>query len=151
MTADANVQQTSTQKSAARFVPIIVRILLGLGFTMFGLNGFLNFIPPPKDPMPEGAAAFAGAMMKTGYMFKLVAGTQLVAGVLLLLNLFVPLALVLLMPILVNIIAFHIFLAPSPGAFAPGIVFMLLELYLAWVYRKAYRPLLTARARPNES
>ena len=150
MTTSSDVQQTSTQKSAARFVPIIARVLLGLGFTIFGLNGFLNFIPPPKDPMPEEAAAFAGAMMKTGYMFKLVAGTQLIAGVLLLVNLFVPLALVLLMPILVNIIAFHLFLAPAPGAFAPGIVCMLLELYLAWVYRKAYRPLLAARARPNE-
>jgi uncharacterized membrane protein YphA (DoxX/SURF4 family) len=151
MTTGMNVDQTSTPKSAARFIPIIVRVLLGLGFTIFGLNGFLNFMPPPKDPMPEKAMAFASAMMNTGYMFKLVAGTQLVAGVLLLFNLFVPLALVLLMPIFVNIIAFHLFLAPAPGGFAPGIILMAMELYLAWVYRKAYRPMLVMKAKPNES
>ena len=82
--------------------------------------------------------------MQTGYMFQLVAGTQLVAGLLLLLNLFVPLALVLLMPVLVNIIAFHIFL--QPAGMAPGIIFMLMELYLAWMYRRAYVPMLQIKA-----
>jgi len=52
--------------------------------------------------MPEGAVAFSGALMKTGYMFPLIMGTQLLVGVLLLLNRFVPLALVLIMPVLVN-------------------------------------------------
>jgi len=150
MTASTNpnVDQTSKPKSATRFIPVIVRILLGLGFTAFGLNAFIPFMGQGKAEMPQAAMDFAGAMLKTGYMFKLVGGTQLVAGVLLLLNLFVPLALVLLMPILVNIIAFHLFLSPAPGAFAPGIVLMLMELYLAWVYRDAYRPLLAMRARP---
>ena len=123
--------------------PLVARLLMGLGFTVFGLNGFLHFIPEPKEAMPEGAASFAGALMKTGYMFQLIAGTQLLSGILLLINRFVPLALVLLMPVLVNIIAFHIFL--QPAGTAPGAVFMALELYLAWCYRAAYRPLLTAR------
>jgi len=70
--------------------------------------------PAAQDAHAEGAAAFAGAMMKTGYMFQMVAGTQLLVGVLLLLNCFVPLALVLIMPVLVNIIAFHIF-PPARG------------------------------------
>src|SRR6266478_2755859 len=134
-------------KPSTSYLAIIARILLGLGFTVFGLNGFLHFIPEPKTPMPEGAMAFAGALMKTGYLFPLIAGTQLLAGVLLLLNLFVPLALVLLMPVLVNIIAFHLFL--QPAGMAPGAVFMALELYLAWVYRKAYLPMLAVRARPG--
>ena len=134
-------------KSFARYLPAIARVLMGLGFTVFGLNGFLNFIPPPKTPMPEGAAAFAGAMMKTGYLFQMVMGTQLLVGVLLLLNRFVPLALVLIMPVLVNIIAFHIFLAPS--GIGPGAVLMALELYLAWAYRRAYLPMLAARAKPG--
>lgn len=129
-----------------RYLPLLARLLLGLGFTVFGLNGFLHFIPQPKNAMPAGAADFAGAMMKTGYMMQLVSGTQLFAGVLLLLNLFVPLALVLLMPLLVNILAFHIFLAPA--GIGPGAFFMLLELYLAWAYRKAYVPLLTPRTSP---
>jgi uncharacterized membrane protein YphA (DoxX/SURF4 family) len=48
--------------------PLIARLLMGLGFTVFGLNGFLDFIPKPKEAMPEGAAAFAGALMKSGYI-----------------------------------------------------------------------------------
>jgi len=82
-------------------------------------------------------------------MFKLVGGTQLVAGVMLLFGLFVPLALILLMPVLVNIILFHLYLSPAPGAFAPGIVLMVLELYLAWVYRDYYRSLFVIRAKPH--
>src|SRR3954466_13924425 len=113
----------SEEKAKRRWLPMIARLLMGLGFTVFGLNGFLHFLQEPKSGMPEGAMAFAGAMMRTGYMFQMVAGTQLLVGVLLLLNLFVPLALVLIMPILVNILAFHIFL--QPAGLAPGAVLML--------------------------
>ena len=130
-----------------RIVTTIARVLLGLMFTVFGLNGFLHFIPEPKTPMPEGAAAFAGALMATGYMFQLVAGTQLLSGVLLLLNRFVPLALAFLAPVLVNIIAFHVFLAPA--SIAPGIVVTVLELYLAWAYRNAFRPMLAMKVSPT--
>jgi len=143
-----NPTETTTQnpKSPARHLPHIARILMGLMFFIFGLNGFLNFMPPPKE-MPEGAMAFFGALMKTGYMFPLIMGTQLLVGVLLLLNRFVPLALVLIMPVLVNIIAYHIFLQPK--GIAPGAILMAIELYLAWSYRKAYLPMLAARAMPN--
>lgn len=149
MTASTNPDQISRPKSAARFIPVIVRILLGLGFTVFGLNAFIPFMPQNKAEMPQAAMDFAGAMLKTGYLFKLVGGTQLLAGVLLLLNLFAPLALILLMPVLVNIIAFHLYLAPAPGAFAPGIVLTVLALYLAWAYRDYYRSLFVMRAKPN--
>jgi len=116
-------------------------------FFVFGLNGFLHFIPQPKTPMPEAAVAFSGALMNTGYMFQMISGTQLIVGTLLLLNIFVPLALALIAPVIVNIIAFHIFLAPS--GFAPGLVALILELYLAWAYRKAFRPMLAMRVRPE--
>ena len=133
-------------KSFARHYPTIARVLLGLMFFVFGLNGFLNFIPQPKDPIPEGAMAFAGAMMKTGYLFQLVKGTEVVAGALLLVNRFVPLSLVILAPVLVNIVAFHVFLAPSGlGMIA---VILALELYLAWAYRSAFRAMLAARVTP---
>jgi hypothetical protein len=122
---------------------------MGLAFFVTGLNGFLNFLPPPSTPMPEGATAFAGALMKTGYMFKLITGTQLVVGVLLLSNRFVPLALALIAPVLVNIIAFHVFLAPS--GMAPGAVLLVLEIYLAWAYRGAFRPMLAVRASPGSN
>ena len=131
---------TKPSKSFTRYFPIIVRILLGLMFFVFGLNGFLNFIKPPaNEPIPE----FATALLKTGYMIPLIKGTETLAGLLLLLNRFVPLALVLLAPIIVNIAAFHAFLAPK--GMSTAIVILAMELYLAWVYRAAYRPLLTAK------
>ena len=136
-------------KSAARYVTAIVRVLMGLMFFVFGLNGFLHFIPEPKGGMPEKAMAFAGALMNTGYMMPLVMGTQLLVGVLLLLNRFVPLALALIAPILVGIVTFHIFLAPS--SIAPGIVLLIMELYLAWAYRNAFGPMLAARTNPASS
>jgi uncharacterized membrane protein YphA (DoxX/SURF4 family) len=126
-----------------RLLPRVVRILLGLMFFMFGLNGFLNFIPQPETPMPEAAVAFARALAKTGYMMPLVMGTQLIAGTLLLLNLFVPLALALLAPIIVGIISFHLFLVPA--TIGPGIAVLVMELYLAWVYRDSFRPMLALR------
>jgi len=148
MIPDPNLPAEETKaKPFTRYAAMIARILLGLGFTIFGLNGFLHFIPEPKTAMPENVAALMGGMMKSGYMFPLIFSTQLLAGVLLLFNVFVPLALVLLMPVLVNIIAFHIFL--QPAGIVPGVVFMVLELYLAWVYRKAYLPMLVARAQPG--
>ena len=81
--------------------------------------------------------------MNTGYMFSLIKGTEVLAGALLLCNRFVPLALVLLAPVLVNIIAFHAFLAPA--GIAPGAIALVLELALAWWYRRAYVPMLAAR------
>ncbi len=147
VTPNAGASESRNPKSFARHLTTAARILMGLAFVVFGLNGFLNFLPQPKTPMPEGAAGFAGALMKTGYMFPLVAGTQLLVGVLLLLNRFVPLALALIAPIIVNIIAFHVFLAPS--TIGPGILVLVLELYLAWAYRKAYRPMLAMRAKPD--
>lgn len=137
----------SSTPGFARHFPTVARILMGLMFFVFGLNGFLNFIPPPSTPMPEASMAFAGAMMKTGYLLQLVKGTEVLVGLLLLLNRFVPLALALIAPVIVNIFAFHAFLAPS--GIAMPIVIVLLELYLAWSYRAVYRPMLAARVDPT--
>ena len=129
--------------SRRRVAPMIVRFLLGLPMSIFGLNGFLNFIPQPETPLPEGAAAFSSALMESGYMMPLIGLTQLGVGLCLICNRFVPLSLVLLAPFLVNSLAFHLFLEPS--GLPPTCVFLGLHLYLAWVHRAAYRPLLTAR------
>ncbi len=126
-----------------KYLPTIARVLLGLMFFVFGLNGFLNFFPPPKSGVPEGAMEFGAAMMKTGFLLQLVKGTEVVAGLLLLLNRFVPLALVVLAPVIVNILLFHAFLAPS--GMAIPVVILALELYLAWAYRAAFQPMLVAR------
>ncbi len=134
------------RKRSGHLLPAIARVLMGLAFLVFGLNGFFHFLPQPKT-MPEGSMAFAGALMKTRYMFPLIMGTQLLVGILLLLNRFVPLALALIAPVIVNIIAFHIFLDPS--GIVPGAIISVLELYLAWAYRKSFRPMLAFRAEPN--
>jgi hypothetical protein len=125
-----------------RYVTIVLRYILGVVFFVFGLNGFLSFIPMPP---PAGAAgAFLGALAATGYMFPLIKITEVVGGALLLGNRFVPLALTLLAPVLVNILAFHTVIAP-----ANPLVFIMLfaEVYLAWAYRDAFRPMLAAQAK----
>ena len=110
-----------------------------------GLSSFLGVIPlsQPSTPLPEGAAAFTAAIMKAGYMFPLVKGTECLVGALLLSNRFVPLALALIAPVVVNIVAFHAFLEPSGLGLAA--VVMGLEVYLAWSYRRAYRPMFEMR------
>ena len=134
-------------KSFTAIFPAIARILLGLVFLVFGLNGFFHFIPQPKDAMSDTAMAFFGGMMKTGYMIPLIFATQTLGGVLLLLNCFVPLALALLAPVIVNIVAFHLFLAPAglPVAFTV----LVFELFLAWSYRKCFLPMLACRVQPG--
>jgi hypothetical protein len=137
---------TPQSKSFTRYIPGVVRILMGLPLVVFGLNAFLNFIPPPQTPLPEGAIAFAGALMNSGYMFQLIGITQLVVGLMLVTNRFVPLALALFAPFIVNSVAFHAFLEPSGQPMA--LVFLAMELYLAWTYRNSYRSMLVARAIP---
>ena len=128
-------------------VPTAARLLLGLIFAVFGLNGFLHFIPTPPPSGPAGA--FGMAMFATGYLFQLVKGTEVVVAALLLSNRFVPLALALLAPVVVNIVAFHAFLAPS-GLPLP-LVILVLEVYLARSYRDAYSSMLQARTEPTSA
>jgi hypothetical protein len=118
-----------------------VRLALGAIFTVFGLNGFLHFIPAPP---PSGlAAVFVGGLGATGYFFPLLKGTEVVAGLLLLSNRFVPLALTVLAPIVVNIVAFHAFLAPG---IALPLVIAAMGVYLAYTERAVFAPILKARS-----
>ena len=118
---------------------LIARILLGIIFLVFGLNGFLHFLPQPE--MPQAAGAFFGALAATGFMLPLVFATQVVGGVLLLIGM-VPLGILVLTPVIVHIVGFHLFLAPGGLPFA--IVVAALGVFLAWAYRRAYRSLFTA-------
>ena len=142
--ADVAVPPTRAIPRGLPRIQTVVRVLAGLAWAVFGLNGFLDFLPHPTTPPPEKAMAFGIALFQTGYMIPLVKGTELLVGILLLTNRLVPLALVLLAPVLVNIIAFHLFLAPDDLV----IPFALLavELYLAWTHRRAFRPLLAWRS-----
>lgn len=118
-------------------VVLVSRILLGAMFLIFGLNGFLHFIPMP--PLPGLAGEFLHALIASGYIY-LVSGVQTIAGFLLLANQFIPLALVLLGPILVNILFFHASMQPS-GIF-PGLVATILWVVLAYRYRAYFLPFL---------
>ncbi len=131
----------------SRFSPVLVRGLLGFIFFVFGLNGFLQFIPQP--PPPPAAGAFFGALAATGYMLPLIMSAQVVAGALLLSNRFVPLALALLAPVIVNVVLFHAVLAP--GGIGVALAVLALELATAWMYRGAYASMLQARTAPTAS
>jgi len=94
-----------------KIAALIARILLGLVFLVFGLNGFLRFIP--SGPMPTGVAGqFLGALMESHFVW-MVSAFQVLGGVLLLVNRYVPLALVILAAEIVNIFFFHLLMAPS--------------------------------------
>src|ERR1700712_1089806 len=95
-----------TMPRSNNLIATIARIVLGLIFLVFGLNFFLHFIPAGSPP--EGrAAAFAGGLFQSGYLFQLIKVIEVTLGILLLLGKYVPLVLVVLMPISVNIALFH--------------------------------------------
>src|SRR6185436_10284813 len=104
-----------------------------------------HFIPQP--PAPPQADAFVGALLAGGYLMPLLATTEVLAGLLLLRNRFVALA--LLAPIVVNIVGFHLALAPAGLPVAVAV--LAAQLYLAWAHRKAFAPMLRARTeRPRQ-
>jgi putative oxidoreductase len=125
-----------------KIVTLIARILLGLVFLVFGLNGFLNFLN--TGPAPTGLAGqFLGALILSHYYW-VVAALQIAGGALLLVNRFVPLALVLLGPIIVNIICFHVFMNPS-GAI-PAAVVTVLWLIVFYGNRQYFSRIFVQRA-----
>jgi putative oxidoreductase len=110
-----------------KIASLIARLVLGLIFLAFGLNGFLHFIPMPP---PTGVALqFFMAMIATHY-WVVIFGVQVIGGVLLLVNRFVPLALVILGPVIVNIFSFHMFMAPAglPLAIVVVVLWVLLAV-----------------------
>lgn len=120
---------------------IVARILLGLLFLVFGLNGFLEFI---KLPPPTGASAqFMGALF-VSHEIVVIMALQVIAGAFLLVNRFVPLALFLLAPIIVNIVLFHAFMAPTglPLALIASVLWVL----NAFGVRDVFKGLFRARA-----
>jgi putative oxidoreductase len=135
-----------SEDAAMSKLPAIIRILLGLAFVVFGLNFFLHFLPQPAPPRPvmDFMIPFAGA----GYM-NVVKVIEIGAGLLLLANVLVPLALVLLAPVLVGILIFHASLEPS-GLPLP-LVLISLEVALAYFYRDAFKPMLQVKTSPHTS
>lgn len=115
-----------------------VRILLGLMLVVFGLNKFLNFLPAPEG-MSEAAGTYFGSLMASKTM-TLVAVVEVLAGLSMLLNKYVPLMAVILMSISVNAVLFHAVL--DPGNIAPALVLLILNIVVLYGYRNHYDGLL---------
>jgi putative oxidoreductase len=123
-----------------QIISVVARYLLGLMFTVFGLNGFLNFIhqPPPANPLALQFFVAIGSSHFAAFFF----AVQLIGGLLLLSGFFVPLALTLLAAELYNILAFHLTLAPG---IAPGLVACVLWVLVFLQYRESFKGVLAAR------
>ncbi|HMO04863.1 MAG TPA: hypothetical protein PKC67_05110 [Kiritimatiellia bacterium] len=120
--------------------------LLGLLFVVFGLNFFLSFIPMPPPP-PEGSppAMFFGAVYATGFL-AFVKVLEILGGVLVAVPRTRPLGLLILVPIIVNIIAFHVFITAGAGVFDPPVVLItVLAAFLVWSHRRGVAALLADR------
>jgi putative oxidoreductase len=111
-----------------KIITVIARFLLGLIFLVFGLNGFLHFIP--SSPPSGTAGQFVGALFVSNYLV-VVFLLQLISAVLLLTNRYVPLALTLLAPIIVNILLFHALMAPSGLSLALVVTVLWIFVFLS--------------------
>ena len=116
-----------------KIATMIARVLLGLIFFVFGLNGFLNFIPAP--PMEGDAGTFVNLMVGSGYI-SVIKAIEIVGGAILLVGKKVPIGLSLLGPIIVNIVLFHGFFAPEGLPMA--LVITALEVFLIHRYWKSF-------------
>lgn len=117
---------------------LIIRILLGLIGLIFGLNKFLQFMPTP--PMPQPAGEFMGALVASGYLMVVVALVEIGTGIMLLTNRYQPLALVILFPVLLNALLFHIFLAPA--GMGGALMATAMNIFLFYANLDSYRALL---------
>jgi putative oxidoreductase len=120
---------------------IIVRTLMGLLFLVSAIGFFFNLLPQPE--MSESATLFVTGMVASQYVFPVIKVLEILIGLALILGRFVPLATVVMFPIVLNIVLFHAFMAPE-GMASP--VFLLLgNLFLAYTYRKNYETLVVAK------
>jgi hypothetical protein len=124
-----------------KIVAAIARYLLGLMFVVFGSNSFLHFIPS-GPPQPGNAGIFVNVLMAANYFYA-VGAVMVISGILLLINRFVALGLTLLGAVLVNILLFHIFMAP--GSIWLGVFATLLWLLVFWRHRSAFAGLFQAK------
>lgn len=127
-----------------RFAIIGARVILGLIFTVFGLNGFFHFIPNPE--MNEPMTTFMMALAGTGYFMIVVKVVEVVSGLMILTGRFLPLGLILLAPVSVHILFVHLFL--DQAGLAMAIVIVVLQVFLAFAYRDSFSGVLNANARP---
>jgi uncharacterized membrane protein YphA (DoxX/SURF4 family) len=124
-----------------KIASIFSRYVLGLMFTVFGLNGFLHFIPqpPPANPVAIQFLVAVSASHFAAFFFLL----QVLGGLLLLFGLFVPLALTLLAAELYNILAFHLTMAPA--SIPPALLASVLWVLVFIQYRESFKGIFSAK------
>jgi putative oxidoreductase len=122
----------------------IARYLMGLMFTVFGLNGFLHFIP--NMPMPPLAGQFIGVLVASHFAIPIFF-VQLVCGVLFLINRYIPLALTMIAPVIVNILLFHLLMNPS--GIVPGAIVTICWFLVFYRVRSAFSPLFQQKGTPS--
>jgi uncharacterized membrane protein YphA (DoxX/SURF4 family) len=134
-----------TQQVMQQRIILGARVLLGLVYFIVGVIGLLNLAQLPTRT--AAAANFLGAMQATGYLYRTVNLVEFVCGAALMLGLFVPLALVLLAPLLVNILLYTVFLDPVGLPIAAAV--LLIDLFVVWCYRAAFLAVFQMKPTPS--
>ena len=129
----------------SKYINVVVRMAFGALFAFSGFAGLFGIGSQSMEGMSVEAVSFATALGESGFIMPITKVVELVAGIMLLTNRFVPLALALLAPLVVGIFGFHVLLEPSGALIA--VVLAVVEIYLAWIYRHAFVPML----RPTHS
>jgi putative oxidoreductase len=125
----------------SKFICVLARLVLACIYLFFGLDFFLHFTHSGPPDATTNAGNFLAALSASGYFFVVLKSIEVVSGLLLLANWFVPLVLIILFPISVHIFLFNSFLAHSTSPLIISVVIILSNTYLAWTYRRVYAPL----------
>jgi putative oxidoreductase len=127
-----------------RIATIIVRILLGALYTFSAIMVLFHLMKEPE--MTGNAKTFMDGIMATGYFMTLLKITELLCGIALILGLFAPLATVIIFPVSLNILLYHVCIGPEGASGIPVAIFVVAaNLFLAYAYREKYKPMLSMK------
>jgi putative oxidoreductase len=125
-----------------KIAALVARLLMGLTFLVFGLNGFLNFIPQP--PMPDGLVKQYVTVYAASHYILVVSAIMVICAILFLVNRYVPLALTFIGPVIFNILCFHLLMAPS--GILPGAVMTICWFIVFYYHRAAFAGIFQQKA-----
>jgi putative oxidoreductase len=123
-----------------KIAAIIIRVLMGLLFLFSSIAFFFNLVPTPE--LTGNLKTFNDGVTASGYLMQLIKGTELICAIAFISGRFVPLAVVVIFPVIVNIVLVHSFLAPE--GLPVAIALLLADLFLAYYYRDRYKTLVAA-------
>jgi putative oxidoreductase len=123
-----------------KIAAIIIRVLMGLLFLFSSIAFFFNLVPTPE--LTGNLKTFNDGVTASGYLMQLIKGTELICAIAFISGRFVPLAVVVIFPVIVNIVMVHMFLAPE--GLPVAIALLVADLFLAYYYRDRYKTLVAA-------